>query len=117
MEVLHGEEEVAVLLADVVDLGDVRVIEDGGQPRLLQEHPDQLVVRRELGKDSLEDDVLLEALDAGRAREVDLRHATEGDPVEHSVLTELRARRDHLDSSSAHDSPPEAVNRRVSVRA
>ena len=81
------------------------VIENRRQPRFLQEHPDQLVVRGELRKDALEHHVLFEALDAGRERQVDLRHAAECDPVDHPVFSELRARPDQLGCSSAHDSP------------
>src|SRR5437762_10707922 len=41
---------------------------------------------------------LLEALNAGGAREIDLRHATEGDSVDDLVFAELRPRQDQLGS-------------------
>src|SRR5215470_6553008 len=70
MEVLHREEVVAALLADVVDLHDVGVVQRRGETRLVDEHLDDVRIARPLDMDLLDHDVALEALDAGPAREV-----------------------------------------------
>jgi hypothetical protein len=44
LEQLHGDEQLAVLLADVVELADVRVVDAGSRPRLALEAPARGVV-------------------------------------------------------------------------
>jgi hypothetical protein len=74
VQVLHRVVVEAALLAEVVDVGDVRVIERRGVARLVQEHPHELGVLGEARQDPLHDDVLGEAGQAGHARQVDLGH-------------------------------------------
>ena len=100
VQVLHGEEVRAAHLADVIDVGDVGLVQRGGQARLAQEHPDELLVRGVLRQDALEDDVLLEAFDSRRPRQVDLRHPAIGDAVHDLVFAETRARADEVCSGS-----------------
>jgi hypothetical protein len=45
------------------------------EPRLVEEHPDELLVRREVRQDALDGDLLLEARDARGLAPEDLRHA------------------------------------------
>ena len=70
MDVLHREEVAAALDADVVDLRDVRVVKRRRQTRFVEEHVHEVLVVGVLRKDALDDDQLLEALDAHRAREL-----------------------------------------------
>jgi hypothetical protein len=95
VDVLHREEVVSVDDIHAVDVRDVRVIETGGQLRLVEEQLDELRIVRELGQDLLEHEQLLEALRTDRAREVELGHAPAGDPPHDLVRPEpsYRSRR------------------------
>src|SRR5205823_820658 len=73
---------------DVVDLRDVRVVEGGGEPRLVEEHLDKARALDVLRQDPLHDHQFLEALDAGRAREVELRHTANRDLSDQVILAE-----------------------------
>jgi hypothetical protein len=88
VEQLHGEEVLAVRLADVVDLDDVRVAQRRRDARLVEEHPGDLGLDGEVGQDPLDDDELLEPLDAGGAREEDLGHPPGGDVAQDLVLAQ-----------------------------
>ena len=79
MDVLHREEELAVVDADVVDLRDVRVLQRRGEPRFVDEHRDEAAVARELRQDPFDHDQLLEAFDPDRARQIELGHAADRD--------------------------------------
>ncbi|MFO0631344.1 MAG: hypothetical protein U0168_00680 [Nannocystaceae bacterium] len=92
VDVLHREEELGALAPDVEHLHDVGVIEDRGQARLGQEHPHELGIGREVRQDPLEHEQLLEALEPGRTREVDLGHATRAQPTQQLVAPEPIAR-------------------------
>jgi hypothetical protein len=61
---------------DLDDADDVRVVEQRSQPRLVEEHADELTVRRQVGQDPLHDHEGAEAGQLARQRQVDLRHAT-----------------------------------------
>jgi len=74
MDVFHRDEVLAVHLTDVVHLHDVLVMKGGDHARLVEEHPDEPRIARELGADPLEHHVALEALDAVAPREQDVRH-------------------------------------------
>ena len=76
VDVLHREEVRVVDLAEIVDMRDVRVIERGGEPRLVEEQPHELRILGELRQDLLEHDELLEALGPDGAREKQLGHPT-----------------------------------------
>src|SRR6185312_14107449 len=89
--VLHREEVVAVLEADVVDLRDVRVVQRRREARFVEEHVDELRVRRELREDALDHGELLEPLDADGAREIELRHPPDRDLANQVVLAQLVA--------------------------
>jgi hypothetical protein len=65
-----------VLLADVLHLDDVAVVERPGEPRLGDEHLDELGVRRLLLADPLDHDVALEAFEAARLGQQEVRHPT-----------------------------------------
>ena len=92
VHVLHREEVLAALLADVVDLDDVVVVQRGREPRLVQEHLDVALVARLLGADPLDHHVALEPLDAGRAREQHVGHAALREVLDHLVAAERAGR-------------------------
>jgi hypothetical protein len=82
---------IAMKLADlteVVDLNDVRVIQLRGQLRLVQEHLHEARLLRQVRPNALDDDRLLEALEARLAGEEDLGHAADGDAVDQGVFAE-----------------------------
>ena len=62
-------------LAEVEDLDDVRMREAHRELRLVDEHVDEVLAPRELGQDPLDDEDLLEALDAVALGLEDLGHA------------------------------------------
>ena len=88
MHVLHREEVLAAVLADVVDLHDVLVMEARRDARLVEEHLDEALILRVLGADSLDHDVALEAFDAVRAREQHVGHAAGGQVAQDRVPPE-----------------------------
>ncbi len=93
MHVLHREEVLAILLADIVDLDDVVMVQRCGEPGLVEEHRDIPDVARLLGADALDHDVALEPLEAARARQEDVGHAALGEPLDHLITTEARCLR------------------------
>jgi hypothetical protein len=87
-DVLHGEEVGPVVLADVVDLDDVRVVERRREAGLAEEHLDQALVVGVLLEHALERDELLEAVDRDRPGDEQLRHPAGAEAVEELVLAE-----------------------------
>ena len=63
---LHGDEERAFVLTKVEHLHDVRVGQPRGEPRLVDEHVDEVGIDCELRQDALERHALLEAVRAMR---------------------------------------------------
>ena len=116
VDVLHGEEGRLAVGADVVDLGDVRVGERRRQPRLVEEHAQQLGVERVLRQDALEHDQLLEPLDAdaGQPREVDLGHPTDGQAADRLVAADPSGR---CRGASRQQSSAAIVHRRLAADA
>jgi hypothetical protein len=85
VEVLHREEVLALRLADVVDLRDVRVVQARRDARLVEEHLDEALIARVLGLDPLEDHVALEAIETIGAREQHVRHPAGGEMLQDGV--------------------------------
>ena len=52
LDVAHGQEELAVLLARLVDRDDVRMVERGREPRLVEEALAEALVPGQLGQRS-----------------------------------------------------------------
>ena len=71
---LHGQEVLLAVVADLDDADDVRVIEQRRQPRLVEEHPDELPVRGEVREDPLDDQQRPVPRQLARQRQIDLRH-------------------------------------------
>ena len=101
MDVLHGDEVGAVGLPQLEDLDDVRMGELGGEAGLVEEHLHELVVVGEVREDALDDDELLEALDAMLLGEPDLRHPAGREALEQTILSQ----------ALAHDCPPGRLGR------
>ncbi len=72
---LHDEEVVLAVVADLDDANDVRVIEQRREARLVEEHANELRVRREVRQDPLDDDEGAKAGNVAGQRQIDLRHA------------------------------------------
>ena len=69
-------------MPDLDDAHDVRVIEQRGEARLVEEHANELRVRREVREDPLDDDQRPEPRNVARQREVDLRHPAGGEATD-----------------------------------
>ena len=97
LDVLHDDEELAVLLAELVDLHDVGVREARRDLRLVDEHVDELRILVVRAEDLLDDDGALEAGGAFAARTIHVRHASAAEAGSERVLTEAmrRKRRRH----------------------
>ncbi len=72
---LHDQEERVVGGADIEDADDVGVVQPRAEARLVEKHPDEVLVLREVRQNAFDRDALLEALDALRFADIDLRHA------------------------------------------
>jgi hypothetical protein len=92
VHVLHREEVLAVLLADVVDVDDVVVVQRRGEARLVEEHLHEHRIARALVADLLDHDVALEAFDPLDAREDHLRHSAGGEVAHELVLAQAQPR-------------------------
>ena len=92
LDVFEDDEVFAVLRdAQIVDLDDVAVRERRVDARLGQQHLDEAVVLREVGKDPFDRDELLEAFSGNDAALEDLGHAAHGDLLQELVLAKLHA--------------------------
>ncbi len=74
-------------LAEVEHLDDVRVRQADGELRLVDEHLDEVRATGELRQNSLDDEDLLEALDAVALRLEHLGHAALPEPLEQAIAT------------------------------
>ncbi len=88
MHVLHRDVVGALDLSEVVDLRDVGVVQEGGDPRLVEEHVNELFLLREVRKNSLHHHLLLEAHHSPLACEVDLAHPAGGELLDQFIATE-----------------------------
>ena len=82
---LHDDEERVVADADVEDLHAVRVRELRREARLVEEHRDELLLRREVRQDALDGDLLAEALQALALGAEHLRHAARFELLDDAV--------------------------------
>src|SRR5262249_1352825 len=91
-DVLHRDVRDAVVLVDVVDVDDVRVVEQRADARLVEEHLDDPRIVGELGAQPLDHDFLLEAGHRGLPRQVDPGHAAGRQPADERVAAAERGR-------------------------
>ena len=88
LEVLHRDEVAAIGLAEIVDVDDVRVLDQRCDSRLVEQHVDERLLRRERIVDELDDDELLEPVRSALDRELDIGHATLADARDELVASE-----------------------------
>jgi hypothetical protein len=93
LHVLHRDVVVVALLVEVVDLHDVRMRERGGDPRLVQEHVDELLLGVQVREDALDHDDALEPAVVELHGAKDLGHPPDRHAIEEEVATE-RLRRE-----------------------
>ena len=87
-DVLHRDEVGVVVLPELVDVHDVGVVQLNADPRLVDEHRDELFVLRHRREDLLDREDALEALDAEGLGDEHLGHAADVDALEEQVLAE-----------------------------
>ena len=86
LEKLHGHEDLALLLAEVVDRDDVRVVEAGGRLGLAQEALADLVFGAQACRDGLDGHITVEQ---GIVAFEDLAHGPLTDLAQYPVLADL----------------------------
>ncbi len=92
VDVLHHEVGDVVLLSDVEDLGDVRVLDARRDVGLVEEHALEALVVGEPREDGLDGDQLLEPVLARLAGHPHLGHPALRDGAEQLVAIQLEAR-------------------------
>ena len=86
--VLHGNEERALVLPELVDVHDVRVVQLNADSRLIDEHGDELFVLRHRGENPLDGEDPFEPLHTKGLGNEDLGHAAHVHPLEEKVFSE-----------------------------
>ena len=87
LEVLHGDEVPAVVLADLVGVDDVGVGEARGEARLVEEHGGDEGVLGERGAEALDHHELAPAHGPLRRGEENVGHAAAANVGEHPILS------------------------------
>ena len=85
LQILHGDEGAAVLLADVMNGADVGMIQGGRGPSLALESAQRLPVASQIVRQELEGD---EAMEPGVLRLVDHAHAAAAELLDDAVVGE-----------------------------
>src|SRR5262249_44378457 len=93
VEQLHDHELLAIVLADVVDGADVRMIQRRGNPRFTVEPVERLRVRGELGRQKLDRDLPAEP---HVFRAINDAHSAAAEALENAVVS---------DRGPDHDAP------------
>jgi len=88
VDVLHGDVIGLLVFIDVEDLHHVRVVDDRGEPRFLEEHLHESPLVGQRRQDAFEDDPAREAADALLTGEVDLGHTSLGEGFDDLVLAD-----------------------------
>ena len=88
VDVLERDVVLAVDLAELEDLDDLRVLQRALQLGLVDEHGEELGIGGEVRQDALDDEDLLEAVRAGLTRAEDLGHAAHGQALEQLIPAE-----------------------------
>jgi hypothetical protein len=92
VDVLHGDEVAALGFAEVENLDQVGMVQLRGELGLTEKHLDELGVLRQVGKNPLDDELLLEAHRPGGLGEENLRHSAGGELAQQLVLPESHPR-------------------------
>lgn len=90
LQVFQNHESTRAVVADLDGLDDIRVIQAGGQPRLLEKHRDEGWIFEELGLELLEHEELVESGRAAAHGKVDDAHPAPGELRDDVVPPEAR---------------------------
>ena len=90
-DVLHDEEQLAVVRDDVERRDDVGVPDARREPGLLEEHRDEVGILREVRMEALDRDGAREPDGSEQARKMDRGHAAGGDLAVQRVSTQTSA--------------------------
>jgi hypothetical protein len=85
LDQLHAEVELALLLAEIIDVDDVAVLEERRDLALFEEERLEHGALRQVRADDLEGDIALEAARAGGLGAVELAHAAYGEAFDDAV--------------------------------
>ncbi len=96
VEVVHRQEVVPPLDADLVGLHDVGVVEARGEARLVEEHGDEVLVPGELLPEELDDEELVHPHRPGHHREEHRRHAPLPEEGDDPVLSDAIGFHGHI---------------------
>ncbi len=105
VEVLHDHEEAGLVVSELVDRDDVRMMEARNDARLVEEHVAELALAGEVREHLLHDDRAIETERAFLSSEVDLRHASCREEAEQLVTTETLGRSFSHDASRLASRP------------
>src|SRR5216684_4332141 len=89
VDVFHRNEVGALLLTEVEDLGDVRMVQARGQLRFGQKHPHEHRIAGEVGENPLEHERLLKSHRAGGLGQEHLGHPAYRELAHELVLSQL----------------------------
>jgi len=92
VDVLHGDEARLIERAELEDGGDVGVVDQGGEARLVEEHVHELLLVHQVLVDLLDGQQLLELLGALQASQVQRGHAAAAHLDEQLVAPEAAPR-------------------------
>jgi hypothetical protein len=90
LEILHRDEVAALGLTEVIDVDDVRVLDERRDARFVEQHVDERFLARQVLVHELDDDQLFEARGSALDRQLHLRHAALADPCDQLVTAQLR---------------------------
>lgn len=106
VDVVHDDEELIFLHAELGDGDDVRVLQIDGDRSFVFEHFDELGLFRKLWENAFDGDKLADAAGADTARKINFGHATHGKLLKQNVFSEcLKLRKVHDFSSDSHADP------------
>ena len=89
MHVLHDEQELAAIAADIQRADDVGVMDARGQSRLVEEHAYERRILGEEGMEPLDGNDAAEASGSEQPREVQARHPTFGERLEEHIAAKV----------------------------
>src|SRR5262249_27533007 len=112
LDPFEDQVEKATVLTEVEDLSDVGVLDTCEYSRFVEEHATKAIVRRALGEDRLQSDLVAESVLAGEAGEPHGSHPADGYGFEDRVPIELASWRERRSEHRLKNTMP--VRRRRS---
>src|SRR5262249_26751245 len=86
-EILHRDEVATVCLAEIVNVDDVRMLDECGDARLVEQHVDERFLAREAVMNKLDDDEFFESCGSALKCELHFGHAAWPDTSDELVST------------------------------